>query len=142
VREKKGFLADPRWNPAYRALHHPPSGQPPDFVSGIEDFARPVFCTAIRLLTKHAFTGEYNARHRPRAPDSHNCPCGQAPLQTVDHVITQCPLYDEARETFLRPVTPTPIIFGTKAGGLALARFIEATQACVRPRRRPIEDHG
>jgi hypothetical protein len=59
------WLTDPRRNPAYRALHHPPSGQPPEFISGIKSFARPVFCTAIHLLTEHAFTGKYNARHRP-----------------------------------------------------------------------------
>jgi hypothetical protein len=139
------WLKDPRRNPAYRALHHPPSGQPPDFVSGIENFARPIFCTAIRLLTEHAFTGEYNARHRPRAPDPHGCQCGQALIQTVDHIIIDCPRFNEARERFLRPVSATlstPILFGTKAGGTALANFIETTQACVRPRRRPIEDHG
>jgi hypothetical protein len=142
---EKVWLADPRHNPAYRALHHPPSGQPPDFISGIKSFARPIFCTAIRLLTEHAFTGEYNARHCPRAPDPHGCQCRQAPLQTADHIITACPLFDEAQEEFLRPAAPTlstSIIFGTKAGGRALAQFIEATQACVRPRCRPVEDHS
>jgi hypothetical protein len=57
------WLKDPRRDPAYRALHHPPSGEPPEFMVGIASAARPVFCTAIRLLTEHAFTGEYNARH-------------------------------------------------------------------------------
>jgi hypothetical protein len=41
------WLANPRQGPAYQALHHPPSGQPPEFITRIEGFARPVFCTAI-----------------------------------------------------------------------------------------------
>jgi hypothetical protein len=41
------WLADPCQGPAYRALHHLPSGQPPEFIAGIEGFAQPIFCTAI-----------------------------------------------------------------------------------------------
>jgi hypothetical protein len=66
-------------------------------------------------------------------------------LQTVEHVITQCPLFNEVQENFLQPINTTlslPIIFGTEVGGLALAKFIELTQACVRPRKFPVEDHG
>jgi hypothetical protein len=48
--------------------------------------------------------------------------------------------------SMLKVVGPTDlainIIFRTAAGGKALAEFIEATQACIRPRRRPPEDHG
>jgi hypothetical protein len=82
------WLKDPCQNPAYQALHHPLSGQPPEFITRIESFAQPIFCTAICLLTKHAFTGKYNARHRPQAPNPHDCQCRQTPLQTVDHIIT------------------------------------------------------
>jgi hypothetical protein len=141
---KQLWLADPRQNLAYHALHHPPLGEPPEFMARIESFTHPIFCTTIRMLTKHAFTGEYNARHCPRAPNPHGCQCGQAPLQTVKHIITSCPLFDRACERLLCPVTPTlstPIIFGTKVGGKALALFIKATQACIRPMRRPVEDH-
>ena len=139
------WLNDPRRNPAYRALHHPPSGKPPEFMVGIAEAARPVFCTAVRLLTEHAFTGEYNARHRPRAPDPHGCQCGLAPLQTPTHVICECPRFEAARERILRHSTANlspNIIFGTRTGGKALTQFIEATQACLRPRRRAPEDHG
>jgi hypothetical protein len=59
------WFKDPRQNPAYQALHHPLSGKPPEFMAGIATAARPIFCTAIRLLTEHTFTGEYNARHWP-----------------------------------------------------------------------------
>jgi hypothetical protein len=137
----------PSPNPAFRALHHTPSGQPPDFLQGIASTARPVFCTAIRLLTEHAFTGEYNARHRPRAPDLHDCLCGLVDIQTPSHVIFDCPRFRDARERILRQASPTlspNIIFGTKSGGEALSKFIEITQACVRPRKRrtTVRSHG
>jgi hypothetical protein len=66
---EKIWLADPCQNPAYHALHHPPLGQVLEFVARIENFARLVFCTTIRLLTEHVFTGKYNVRHHPHAPN-------------------------------------------------------------------------
>lgn len=46
---EKIWLKDPRRNPAYRALHHPPSGQPP----GIHDWHRKLCQTSLlhRLKT-------------------------------------------------------------------------------------------
>jgi hypothetical protein len=93
---EKIWLEDPCRNPAYCTLHHPPSGQPLEFTTGIESSARPIFCTALRMLTEYAFTGEYNVRHRPCAPDPHDCPCSLTPLQTVDHILLECPLFEEA----------------------------------------------
>jgi hypothetical protein len=141
------WLDDPCTNPAYRALHHPPSLEPPDFIKGVGTASRTIFCTAVRLLTEHAFTGEYNARHRPWAPDPHNCECPPAPLQTPTHAIFHCEQTQDARERLLRPVSETlspNIIFCTKARGEALAAFIKQMQICIRPRRGdPIpEDHG
>jgi hypothetical protein len=134
------WLDSPHRSPVYRALHQPPSSQPPDFMIGVGKAARPVFCTTIRLLTEHAFTGEYSARHRPKAPEPHGCTCGH-------HIVIQCPQYRAAREAHLLTPSPTlsiDIIFGTKSGREGLAKFIEATQACVRPRipTPPPEDHG
>jgi hypothetical protein len=141
------WLNDPRINPAYRALHHPPSFDSPDFIKGIGASPRPIFCTAVRLLTEHAFTGEYNARHRPRAADPRYCLCDRGPLQTPSHVIFHCARFHAAQERHLHPASESlspNIIFGTRAGGVALANFIEETQACVRPRKRdPLpDDHG
>jgi hypothetical protein len=120
-------------------------GQALEFISRIESFACLIFCTAIRLLTEHAVTGKYNTRHCPRAPDPHNCQCSQTPLQTAEHVIMQCPLFNEAQDALLKPINPAPslpILFGTKVGSTALTKFIESTQACIRPRRWLVEDHG
>jgi hypothetical protein len=62
------------------------------------------------------------------------------------YVIFHCELHREARDHHLRPMAESlssNIIFGTKAGGEALAQFVEPSQACVRPRRREPapEDH-
>jgi hypothetical protein len=106
--------------------------------------------TCIRLLTGHAFTGEYTARFRPSSFDPHHCQCGE-PLQTPQHVIAACLLHTEARRQFLLPVLNNlsfSIIFGTKEGGEALGNFLAASQACIRPWRREAppededEDHG
>jgi hypothetical protein len=117
---EKIWLANPHQNPTYCALHHPPLGQALEFISEIESFAHPIFCTAIRLLTNHTFTGKYNVRHHPCASNPHDCQCGLTLLQTADHIITHCPLFNEAQEVLLQPVDPDlspPIIFRTKVGG-------------------------
>jgi hypothetical protein len=59
----------------------------------------------MKRVMDHAFTGEYNARHRPRTPDPHDCQCGHAALQTPTHIILECDLLREARARFLRPAT-------------------------------------
>jgi hypothetical protein len=69
---------DPRQSPVCCDLQ-PPNSKPLDFIQGIPESSRPVLCTAIHLLTEHYFTGEYSARHRPRAPGPHKCQCGATP---------------------------------------------------------------
>ena len=139
------WRAVPKRQPSYLALSSPPDGKPAPFVQGLTNLPRPIFTTGIRLLTGHAFTGEYNARHRPRSNDPHHCQCGEA-LQTAHHIITSCPTYAVARRHTLHPLSASlslSTIFGTK-GGAALGAFLAETQACLRPRRRdpPPEDYG
>jgi hypothetical protein len=150
---RNNWMAAPRLQPAYLALTNPPDGSLPPFTRGITKFPRPIVATCIRLLTGHAFTGEYTARFRPGSFDPHHCQCGE-PLQTAQHVIAACPLHDAARRQFLLPVSNTlsfSTIFGTEEGGEALGNFLAASQACIRPRRREAppaeeededEDHG
>ena len=136
----------PKLQPAYLALASPPDGKLPPFIQGLTSFPRPIFSTGVRLLTGHAFTGEYNARHQPRSNDPHHCQCGEA-LQTAHHVIAACPMFANARRRHLQPLShfiSLSTIFGTKEGGAALGAFLAETQACLRPRRReaPPEDYG
>jgi len=138
------WMEAPRLQPVYLALTNPPDGSVPPFIKGITKFPRPIVATCIRLLTGHAFTGEYTARFRPSSFDPHHCQCGE-PMQTAQHVIAACPLHTEARRQFLLPVSNTlsiSTIFGTKEGGEALGNFLAASQACIRPWRReaPPED--
>ena len=140
------WRAAPKRQPSYLALSSPPDGKPAPFVQGLTNLPQPIFTTGIRLLTGHAFTGEYNARHRPRSNDPHHCQCGEA-LQTAHHIITSCPTYAVARRHTLHPLSASlslSTIFGTKEGGAALGAFLAETQACLRPRRRdpPPEDYG
>ena len=135
----------PRLQPAYLALTNPPDGSTPSFIKGISKLPRPIVATSIRLLTGHAFTGEYTARFRPSSLDPHYCQCRE-PLQTPQHVITVCPIHNEAWRQFLLPIS---LIFGSKKGGEALVSFLTASQACMRLVRHENpsnneedEDHG
>ncbi|KAI0057604.1 hypothetical protein BV25DRAFT_1779343, partial [Artomyces pyxidatus] len=82
----------------------------------------------IQVLTGHCFVGAYYARFVPL--ESTQCPCGH-PVQTREHVLTQCRLHTWARR-HLRNVSDTlslPIILGTPDGVCALQRFIEESGA-------------
>jgi hypothetical protein len=119
---------DPHRNPVYCTLHHPPNGSLPEFMQGIVDSACPVFYMAVRLLTEHAFTGEYNTRHRPCVPNPHNCQCSCTNMQTPLHVILDCHLFREAQEHFLRPATADlsiNMIFGVRVS--FMRRVLEVT---------------
>lgn len=140
------WRAATRRQPAYLALTSPPDGKFPPFIQGLATHPRLIFSTGIRLLTTHAFTGEYSARFRPSSGDPHHCECGE-PLQTAHHVIAACPRFAAARSQHLLPLsssTSLSQIFGSEPGGQALGAFIAATQACTKPRRQdpPPEDHG
>ena len=147
------WTAAPKRQPAYLALTEPPDGRHPPFVRGLSAHSRLVFSTGIRLLTSHAFTGEYTARFRPHSHDPTQCECGE-PLQTAHHVIAACPCHAVARLNHILSIPNLPsmsLVFGSEKGGVALGAFIAASQACIRPRRRADsveereatpEDHG
>jgi len=124
--------------PAYLALMSPPDGHFPPFIQGLSKFPCPIVAMGVRLLTGHAFTSKYTAHFCPSSFDPHHCQCGE-PLQTAHHVIMVCPLHDKERRQFLLPLSNThsiSTIFGTKEGGMALGRFLAASQACMRLRHQ------
>jgi hypothetical protein len=87
------------------------------------------------LTTSHAFIGSFAARFHPGQPVS--CPCG-TPLQTVDHVVSHCPLYSDACQEVLHQIdrdSSLAILLVTAQGGAAMARFLKTMRACVAPRQ-------
>jgi len=61
-------------------------------------FSRQTYSTLSRYITGHAFTGEYTQRFYPlHTQEQIECPCG-TPLQTIEHVLTECLLYTAARQ--------------------------------------------
>ena len=102
-------------------------------------FSRTTYVTMLRYVTGHAFTGEYTQRfYPPHTQEQISCPCGN-PLQTIEHVLTECPLYAAARRRHLtafgRPRTLHQLFANAKRVEEVL-RFIEETGACVKPRER------
>ena len=51
---------------------------------------------------------------------------------------------ERKNENVTIPILSPNLVFGTKAGGEALAKFIKESQACIKPWRRepPLEDHS
>jgi hypothetical protein len=93
----------------------------------------------LRYATGHAFTGEYTQRfYPPHTQEQISCPCGN-PLQTIEHVLTECPLYAAACRRHLtaygQPRTLHQLFANAKRVEEVL-RFIEETGACVKPRER------
>jgi hypothetical protein len=102
-------------------------------------FSRLTYATVLRYITAHAFTGEYTQRfYPPHTQEQIACPCGK-PLQTVEHVLTECPLYAAARRRHLtangRPRT-LPQLFANSKRVQDVLRFVEETGACIKPRER------
>jgi hypothetical protein len=99
----------PHTSKAYQtALTMPPDGEPhltlhlahtrnsPNEENTVK-FSRLTHTTLYRFITGHAFTGEYTKRFFPQhTPEQIACQCGE-PLQTVEHVLFQCPQYTAAR---------------------------------------------
>ena len=65
------------------------------------EFSRLTFATFYRIITGHAFVGEYAQRFFPHhTPEQIACPCGK-PIQTLEHVLLECPQYTDARRRLL-----------------------------------------
>ena len=102
-----------------------------------DKFSRLTLSTFYRFVTGHAFTGEYTQRFYPQhTQEQITCPCG-APIQTIEHVLLQCPLHAAARQKHLtangRPRT-LPQLFDNPERTLAMLRFLKETGACAKPR--------
>ena len=99
-------------------------------------FSRLTHSTLLRYITGHAFTGEYTKRFYPlHTQEQITCPCGE-PLQTVEHMLTECMLYTATRRRYLTtnswPRT-LPKIFANSKCVQEVLCFLEETGACVKP---------
>ena len=155
------FYQAPRLGLSYKtALLAPPDGgphptfQPPppptkDATTAPTDNATPheepkkvkfsciTYATFYHVITGHTFVGEYTQRFYPEhTPAQIACPCGR-PVQTVEHVLLECPIYAAARCKHLmtrgRPQT-LPQLFENRARVLDTLCFLEETGACSKPR--------
>ena len=125
---QKEWLARPHQNLSSIALRLPPSDKlhpiHKNFLGNRESHAR-----LIQAVTGHGFFGEYYARFVPS--QSTACPCGEAPVQTREHILVECPLYEDHRH-YLRAASRSlslPHILGTADGLKAMAKFISNTRA-------------
>ena len=98
------------------------------------DGRREVFGRLVQCRTGHGYNGEYYRRFVPT--ESTRCQCGEG-LQTREHVLRECPLYNEHRP-YLRKVSEDislPEILGTRDGISALTTFLEKSGAFTKSGR-------
>ena len=70
-------------------------------------FSRLTISTLYRIITGHTFVGKYTQRFFPQhTPEQIAFPCGK-PVQSIEHVIMECPIYNAARRKHLTPMLPT-----------------------------------
>ncbi|KAG6833110.1 hypothetical protein H0H87_011218 [Tephrocybe sp. NHM501043] len=125
-RAQEAWTRDWKKNPAHRRFRHGGAAWNPK--PHVKHTAREVFARATQCRTNHAFIGEYYSKFVPSEPIG--CPCGGW-LQTREHIIKDCPRYEEKRQLF-RDVDEEIELktrLGTNKGLKALAKFIEKTGA-------------
>ncbi|KAH9954194.1 hypothetical protein BC827DRAFT_1101602, partial [Russula dissimulans] len=83
----------------------------------------------------HAFVGAYTQRFFPQhTPDQIACQCGEA-IQTIEHVIRDCPRYNDARRKYLTAngrLRNIPQLFSHPKRVHSLLHFLEETGACAK----------
>ncbi|KAH9961323.1 hypothetical protein BC827DRAFT_1131805, partial [Russula dissimulans] len=85
----------------------------------------------------HAFVGAYTQRFFPQhTPEQIACQCGET-IQTIEHVLRECPRYDDARRKHLTAngrLRNIPQLFSHPKRVHSLLHFLEETGACAKPR--------
>jgi ribonuclease HI len=94
--------------------------------------SRAIHSRLIQVILGHGFFGQYYSRFVPS--ENVECPCGEAPLQTIQHILFDCRLHDRPR-MLLRRVSrslSTNILFGTQSGLQALSEFLRSSTAFMK----------
>ena len=93
--------------------------------SFMSSVSRHTFSKLFQLRTGHGVLGKY---FRTRGIDErdHNCECGQ--LETVEHVLKECPLHPAARDLLgkVPPELDPKILLDTKKGLGAVVKFLDS----------------
>jgi hypothetical protein len=126
---------------AYRTtLTKPPDGRAHPVFQAEQNSAKYTRCnisTLFRIITGHAFTGAYTQHFYPQhTPNQIACLCG-ATIQTVEHVLLQCPLYTAAHHRHLTANgCPRNLsqLFNHPERVNSLLHFLGETGACTKPR--------
>ncbi|QRW06896.1 Reverse transcriptase from mobile element jockey protein [Ceratobasidium sp. AG-Ba] len=96
----------------------------------------------IQVILGHCFSGAYNLKHRSynidNIPDP-TCPCDHYTVQTIKHVLRECPLHSDSR-WLLRIGSPSiqmATLFGTLKGLWSIVDFLKDSGAFRFPRSVP-----
>jgi ribonuclease HI len=101
------------------------------------DAPRDTQSRVIQIITGHGHIGEYYARFVPTEHPA--CPCGE-PLQTRDHVLSDCELHNAHRHILHKaiPNLSTALILSTRKGLNALVQFLKGSDAFKKARTEPL----
>ncbi|QRV97317.1 muscle M-line assembly protein unc-89 [Ceratobasidium sp. AG-Ba] len=108
-------------------LPRPPSLRPQ---AGLKIGApRSVHTRLNQIILGHSFVGEYYDRFLPNVRPS--CPCGEARIQSIRHVLAECCLYEGPRNALHRVSSYFSFsrLFGTKKGLSAIIHFLSHSNA-------------
>jgi len=114
----------------------PPSRQP-NPQPAKSAFSHRTISTLYCFITGHAFVGEFTQCFFPQhTPEQIACECGEQ-LQTIEHILRDCPRFDTARRKHLTAnghLQNIPQMFSHPKRVQSLLQFLEETGACTKPR--------
>jgi ribonuclease HI len=95
---------------------------------------REIFGRLVQCRTGHAYTGDFRQSFIPLSPDPNTCPCDNEILETRNHILTECPRYNQHRRILKKASRhlSLPVILGSKKGIKALAAFLHKSGAFSR----------
>ena len=74
-----------------------PSLNPSKHFQDLKD-KREVFGRVLQCRTGHAYTGEFHQTFIPLSPDPTSCPCDNETLESRNHILRDCPRYEQHRD--------------------------------------------